>query len=64
MFSSADDLMKKTPTFWEKYVQMKLNRDFGGLYKFLNDPYPDGPNYYLQRIEANMKKLRAQIAAW
>jgi hypothetical protein len=64
MFSSADDLMKKTPTFWEKYVQMKLNRDFGGLYKFLNDPYPDGPNCYLQRIEANMKKLRGQIAAW
>ena len=64
MFSSAQDLMQKTPTFWEKYVQLKLNRDFGGLYKFLNDPYPDGPNYYVQRIEANMQKLREKIAAW
>lgn len=63
MFSSAEDLMQKTPTFWEKYVQPKLNRDFGGLYRFLNSPYPQGANDYLQRIEANMKKLRERLAA-
>jgi hypothetical protein len=63
MFSSATDLMQKTPAFWEKYVQVKLSRDFGGLYRFLSDPYPSGPNYYLDRIEANMKKLRQQIGA-
>jgi len=63
MFSSAADLMQKTPDFWEKYVQMKLNRDFGGLYRFLNEPYPQGSNEYLQRIEANMKKLRDRISA-
>ena len=63
MFSSAADLMQKTPAFWEKYVQLKLSRDFGGLYRFLNDPYPDGPNYYLQRVEANMTKLRERLAA-
>lgn len=63
MFSSAADLMQKTPAFWEKYVQLKLNRDFGGLYRFLSDPYPDGPNEYWQRIEANMEKLRKRLAA-
>lgn len=63
MFSSASDLMQKTPTFWEKYVQVKLDRDFGGLYRFLNDPYPNGPNEYLTRIEANMKRLRQTISA-
>jgi hypothetical protein len=63
MFSSAEDLMHKTPAFWEKFVQLKLNRDFGGLYRFLNDPYPHGPNYYLERIEANMERLRQRIAA-
>lgn len=62
MFSSASDLMQKTPTFWEKYVQVKLNRDFSGVYRFLNEPYPDGPNEYLGRIEANMKKLRNAVA--
>jgi len=60
MFSSAADLMQKTPAFWEKYVQVKLNRDFGGLYRFLNDPYPHGPNWYLQRVEENMEKLRGE----
>jgi hypothetical protein len=63
MFSSAEDLMMKTPGFWQKFVQLKLNRDFGGLYRFLNDPYPDGPNEYLERIEANMDRLRKYAGA-
>jgi hypothetical protein len=61
MFSSAADLMQKTPAFWEKYVQVKLKRDFNGLYRFLNDPYPSGPNHYWERIEANIAKLRRQL---
>jgi len=62
-FTSAADLMRKTPVFWEKYVQLKLNRDFGGLHQFLNDPYPFGPNYYLERIAANMERLRLKLGA-
>jgi hypothetical protein len=61
MFSSAADLMQKTPTFWEKFVRMKLDRDFGGLHSFLNDPYPSGPNAYFQRIEANLERLRQRM---
>jgi hypothetical protein len=61
MFSSAADLMQKTPTFWEKFVRMKLDRDFGGLHSFLNDPYPSGPNAYFQRIEANLEHLRQRM---
>lgn len=57
-FKSAEELMRNTPAFWEKYVQPKLNGDFQRLYTFLNDPYPDGPNDYLQRIEANIARLR------
>ena len=62
MFSSAADLMQKTPMFWEKYVQAKLDRDFGGLYRFLNQPYPDGPNEYIERIEQNMNRLKSRVA--
>ena len=62
MYSSAEDLMRKTPDFWEKFVQVKLSRDFGGIYKYLNDPYPDGPNYYLERIEANMERVRQRVS--
>lgn len=62
-FTSAADLIAKTPGFWDKYVQPKIEKDFHGLYKFLNDPYPDGPNPYLKRIEANLDRLRRQLAA-
>jgi hypothetical protein len=58
MFSSANDLMAKTPAFWDHYVKLKLERDFGGLFRYLNHPYPDGPNWYMAKIEANIEKLR------
>src|SRR5215472_1536567 len=50
-FTSAGDLMQKTPIFWKKIVLGKLEHEFGGLYHFLNSPYPHGPNAYLNRIE-------------
>jgi hypothetical protein len=63
MFTSAADLMQKTPAFWEKFVRVKLDRDFGGLHAFLNDPYPSGPNWYFERVEANIERLRRQLAS-
>jgi hypothetical protein len=54
--------MQKTPAFWDKYVRQKLDRDFMGLHLFLNDPYPSGRNYYLDKIEANMERLRRKLA--
>ncbi len=62
-FSSAADLMQRTPMFWDKYVLRKMDRDFGGLYRFLNNPYPGGPNNYLEGIESNMARLRERIAS-
>jgi hypothetical protein len=63
LFSNAEDLMQKTPQFWEKFVLGKLEKDFGGAYRFLNSPYPDGPNFYLDRIEANIRQLKEQLVA-
>jgi hypothetical protein len=57
-FESVTDLMRRTPLFWDAYVQPKIKVDFASLYHFLNRPYPEGPNEYLQRIEANMERLR------
>jgi len=62
-FSSADDLMRKTPDFWTKYVVSKINNEFWGLYRFLSQPYPNGTNDYLQRVEANIEKVRRQLSA-
>jgi len=68
-FTSAADLMRRTPAFWRESVQLKLEKDFNGLFRFLNTPYPSGPNEYLDRIEANMQRLKLQEspahpAAW
>ncbi len=62
-FPSAEELMRSTPGFWERYVWPKINQDFRGLYRFLNDPYPDGPNWYVQQVEANLARLRLRLAA-
>ena len=62
-FRSAEDLMRNTPGFWRYYVVPKIERDFGGLYGFFADPYPDGPNFYIDAIEANLLKLRELNAA-
>jgi len=62
MFTSARDLLIKTPNFWEKYVKPKLDRDLGGPQRYLNQPYPDGPNFYMDKIEANMRRLRMVLS--
>jgi hypothetical protein len=61
-FKSARDLMCHTPIFWETFVQPKLKREFCGLYQFLSRPYPSGPNYYLQRIEANLERVKRKVS--
>jgi hypothetical protein len=63
MFSSARDLLRKTPDFWDKYVKLKLDRDFGGIFRFLNKPYPGGANFYMDRIESNIRRLREVISS-
>lgn len=62
-FKGADDLLRRTPAFWYEFVLPKLDRDFGGLHHFLNEPYPDGPNQYLGCIEANMERIRQSVVS-
>lgn len=62
-FTSAADLLSRTPQFWEGFVKPRLEGAFGGVYRFLNEPYPQGPNPYVQRIEANMTRLRQRLTA-
>jgi hypothetical protein len=59
-YKTATELAQRTPQFWQNYVLPKISNDFLGLYRFLNDPYPDGPNPYLVRIEENLARIRLQ----
>ncbi len=65
VYTSPEEVMRLTPSFWKDYVLPRINNEFRKLYLFLNDPYPDGPNPYVQAIEANMArigKMLSQIA--
>jgi hypothetical protein len=59
VYRTAGELVHNTPSFWENYVLPKINDDFGKLHVFLNDPYPGGPNPYLQAIERNIARIKA-----
>lgn len=61
-FLDAQDLMRKTPGFWSRFVIPKLENDFQGIYHHLRIPFPDGPNPYVIRIEANLRTLAERIA--
>lgn len=56
-FRDADDLIRKTPAFWNLHVRPRLDHEFEGAYRYLNDPWPDGPNEYLMRVEANLARI-------
>lgn len=57
-YESVSKLLEQTPNFWQKYIKHKLDTECLGLYRFLNYPYPNGPNDYLLRIEANIDRVR------
>lgn len=61
-FKNADDLMRNTPLFWRNYVWPKLNEDFNQVYRFLSEPYPDGPNQYVEKVRANVARLERHFA--
>ncbi|MGH7944294.1 MAG: hypothetical protein ACREH8_09070 [Opitutaceae bacterium] len=60
-FKSASDLIERTPCFWQQFVRRKLEVDFQGMYRFLAHPYPDGPNRYLEAVEANIAEISRRI---
>ena len=61
LFKSLDELIRKTPDFWQKMVLPKLEKECAGLYRYLAEPHPDGPNPYLLEVESNIAKIRQMI---
>ena len=60
-FNNPEELIQRTPVFWEQSIKPKLDSELMGLWRFLNDPYPSGPNEYLERIEANMERIKRRV---
>ena len=61
VFTSEQDLIQKTPAFWEKYVLARIKKDFQSLYAYLSQPYPDGTNFYLECIEENIDRVQRSL---
>ncbi len=63
LFRSVDELISKTPHFWRTSVMPKLDNELLGLYRFLATPYPDGPNHYMEAVNANIAFVAAAATA-
>jgi len=61
-FKSEEDLVRRTPGFWRNFVKPKLDRDFQGVYRYLDEPAGSGHNDYMAAIEINLAKVERRIA--
>ena len=60
-FPNLDTLISSTPQFWYQFVLPRLKNDYGAVYRLLNNPYPDGPNAYIQQAESNIDSLQPEV---
>ena len=63
MFASATDLRRKKPR--RSGTNMSAPNSTAtswGCIEFLSDPYPSGGNFYIDRIQANIDRLRRQLS--
>ncbi len=63
MFKSVEELKARTPHFWRSFVKPKLETDFQAVHRFLARPYPQGPNPYIEAIEANIAEIERRLGA-
>ncbi|MBS0308353.1 MAG: hypothetical protein JSS58_05215 [Proteobacteria bacterium] len=57
IYTSPEDLLRKTPAFYDNMVKKRLDIDFERGYRYLEALF-DGDNPYLQAIDRNMDYLQ------
>ena len=57
-FKTVDELYRSTPGFWTDFVVPKLRNECENVARYLADPYPDGPNPYLDQVAANIEAVK------
>ena len=55
-YKSGQDLLEKTPRFYQEVMRDRLNRKFNRAYRYVEVLY-DGHNPYIEAITANIKHL-------
>jgi hypothetical protein len=56
-YKSASDLMRRTRGFYEGYVQVMLETQWGGVYQALEHHFEGGGIDYFQSIDANLDRI-------
>ena len=59
-YSSPEDLIYKTPGFYEYVARDRINRKLGAADRYAHAHF-DGPNLYQEEIDANFRFLREAI---
>jgi aminoglycoside/choline kinase family phosphotransferase len=59
-YASAEDLILKTPSFYEHVARARIDRKLGGVGRFVASHF-DGPDLYQTEIDRNMDFLRRAI---
>ena len=57
LYTSAEDLLRKTPWFFESVIMKRLEYDMGGVYRYLDDHF-GGQNPYVKSMFANIDFLK------
>ena len=60
LYESADDLIKKTPYFYEVIVRERLKK-MGSMYEYLTN---HSRNHYIEAIEGNIKRIELASTSW
>jgi hypothetical protein len=59
-YASAQDLISKTPSFFEKFVMKRLKEDYHSVYRFAANHF-GGKNSYIDGINRNIDQIREQF---
>ncbi len=57
VYKSVDDLIRKTPHFYEVIVLERF-KNMGSMYKYLTHHFKDSRNHYIEAIEENIRKIK------
>ena len=57
VYHSAEDLRLRTPQFFRGHVMRMLTSQWGGVYRFLEQPPGSGRNPYLDAVAENIRKV-------
>ncbi|HTL66294.1 MAG TPA: HD domain-containing protein [Lacunisphaera sp.] len=60
-YKSVEDLLRRTPNFWQNYVRPMLDFEAGGVHRYLATA--GQPNPYLQAAEANIAEVQRRLQA-